>query len=99
MSAEAKPAAGAAPPAHYRDPIQQVALDIYVQLCGRIYSGAGQKPDPRAVAQLAFKLAENFETSNLEFNPVAIAAREAKEKAAVNLDKVQIDFGSISKPK
>ena len=98
MSAEGKPESKAQP-VHYRDHIQQVALDIYIQLCGRIYAGSGQKPEPKAVAKLAFQLAENFETSNFEFNPIARAAREAKEKASVNLDAVQIDFGSISKPK
>jgi hypothetical protein len=49
------------------------------------------------VAQLCFKLAETFIASNYEFNPNAIAAREAKNKAAVKLDAVQIDFGSVSK--
>ena len=97
MSApEAKAPAAAA--AHHRDPIQEVALQIYVELSGHIYSqGGAQKPDPKAVVQLAFKLAEAFESGNLEFNPVARAAREAKEKASVNLDAVQIDFGAVGK--
>ena len=35
--------------------------------------------------------------ANLEFNPTAIAAREAKNKASVKLDSVQIDFGAPAK--
>jgi hypothetical protein len=95
MSAEGKPAAPPPP----TDPIQQMAHEIFVQMCGRIYSQGGEKPQPRAVAQIAFKLAETFQAANLEFNPVARAAREAKEKASVNLDAVQIDFSAPAKPK
>ncbi len=94
MSAEGKPGAAPPPP----DPIQQMAHEIFVHMCGRIYSQGGEKPQPRAVAQIAFKLAETFQAANLEFNPVARAAREAKEKASVTLDDVQIDFGA-TKPK
>jgi len=89
MSAPDKPAAQ--PP---QDPIEELARTLYVNLCGRIYSVGGEKPQPKAVAQLSFKLAEAFITANLEFNPTAIAAREAKNRAAVKLDSVQIDFGA-----
>ena len=51
------------------------------------------------MAQIAFKLAETFQAANYEFNPTAIAAREAKAKATVNLDNVQIDFGTPGKAK
>ena len=55
--------------------------------------------DPTEVlAQMSFKLAEVFQAANYEFNPTAIAAREARAKASVNLDNVQIDFGA-GKPK
>ena len=55
--------------------------------------------DPTEVlAQMSFKLAEVFQAANYEFNPTAIAAREARAKASVNLDNVQIDFG-VGKPK
>jgi hypothetical protein len=82
------------------EPIYELALQLYVELCGRIYASAGgEKPQPRALAQLSFKLAEAFVAANLEFNPVAIAAREAKSKAAVTLADVNIDFASITKPK
>jgi len=92
VSAPDKPAAA---PAH--DPIEDLARTLYVNLCGRIYSAGGEKPQPKAVAQLSFKLAETFMAANLDFNPTAIAAREAKNKASVKLDSVQIDFGSVDK--
>ncbi|OGA08261.1 MAG: hypothetical protein A3D95_08050 [Betaproteobacteria bacterium RIFCSPHIGHO2_12_FULL_69_13] len=83
-----------------RDAIHELALQIYVQLCGRIYSASGaEKPQPKAVAQMSIKLAEIFEAVNLEFNPIAMATREAKNKAAVSLDSVEIDFASIGKQK
>ncbi|HEX9184433.1 MAG TPA: hypothetical protein VF876_14355 [Burkholderiales bacterium] len=94
MSAPTKPHAE---PAH--DPIEQLAEKLYVGMCTRIYSASGEKPQPKAVAQLAFKLAETFVAANYEFNPTAIAAREAKARASVNLDAVQIDFGPVAKPK
>lgn len=89
MSAPEKPAAQ---PPH--DPIEELAKTLYVNLCGRIYSVGGEKPQPKAVAQLSFKLAEAFLAANYEFNPTAVAAREAKNKASVKLDSVQIDFGA-----
>ncbi len=88
MSAPERPA-----PQAPQDPIQDLAEKLYVQLCGRIYGAGGEKPQPKAVAQLCFKLAESFIAANNEFNPTAVAAREAKNKASVNLDSVQIDFG------
>jgi hypothetical protein len=94
MSAPAKPHAETA-----ADPTQVLAEKLYVALCARVYSASGEKPQPKAVAQLAFKLAETFQAANYEFNPTAIAAREAKAKATVNLDSVQIDFGAVGKPK
>lgn len=84
----------ATPPA---DPIEELARTLYVTLCGRIYSAGGEKPQPKAVAQLSFKLAETFIAANYEFNPNAIAAREAKNKASVKLDAVQIDFETAGK--
>ena len=92
MSAPHKPAAA---PAH--DPIQEMAEKLYIALCARVYSATGEKPQPKAVAQLCFKLAETFQAANYEFNPTAIAARVAKDKASVNLDAVNIDFGAVGK--
>jgi len=81
------------------DPIQELAEKLYVAICARIYSASGEKPQPKAVAQLSFKLAESFQAANYEFNPTAIATREAKAKATVNLDNVHIDFGAVGKQK
>jgi hypothetical protein len=84
-------------PAH--DALHDVALRLYVQLCAQIYGGsAAEKPNPRAVVELCFKLANVFEAGNLEFNPAARAARDAKQKAAVNLQNVQLDFAALGKP-
>lgn len=92
MSAPDRPAAQAP-----HDPIQDLAEKIYVQMCGRIYGAGGEKPQPKAVAQLCFKLAETFIAANYQFNPTAVAAREATNKASVKLDSVQIDFGAVDK--
>ena len=92
MSEPGKPPAQAA-----QDPIETLARELYLGLCTRIYSAGGEKPQPKAVAQLSFKLAETFIAANLEFNPHAIAAREASKKASVKLDAVQIDFEAAGK--
>jgi len=94
MSAPTKPAADTP-----RDPIQDLAEKLYIAMCARIYSASGDKPQPKAVAQLSFKLAETFQAANYEFNPTAIAARAANDKASVNLDNVHIDFGAVGKAK
>ena len=93
---ETKPAPAHAPD----DPIQDLARTIYTRLCGNIYAVAdSKKPDPKAVAQLSFRLAETFIAANLEFNPVARAARDAKEKASVKMADVEIDFASVAAKK
>lgn len=80
------------------DPVQALARTIYTRLCGTIYAAAdAKKPDPKAVAQLSFRLAETFVAANLEFNPVARAAREAKAKAEVKVGDVDIDFAGFAK--
>ncbi|HSH08425.1 MAG TPA: hypothetical protein VLA41_12240 [Burkholderiales bacterium] len=80
------------------DPVQALARTIYARLCGNIYSVAdAKKPEPKAVAQLSFKLAEAFIAANLEFNPVARAARDAKQKAEVKVGDVEIDFAGFAK--
>ena len=94
MSAPNRPAAEAP-----RDPIEELAEKLYVAICARIYSASGEKPQPKAVAQISFKLAEAFRAANYELNPTAIAAREAKARATVNLDNVQIDFGTPGQQK
>ena len=94
MSASTKPAADTP-----KDPTEELAEKLYIAMCARIYSASGDKPQPKAVAQLSFKLAETFQAANYEFNPTAIAARAAKDKASVNLDNVHIDFGAVGKAK
>jgi hypothetical protein len=90
----------AAAPKAADDPIQELARTIYTRLCGNIYAVAeSKKPDPKAVAQLSFKLAETFIAANLEFNPVARAAKEAKEKASVKVADVDIDFAGFAAKK
>ena len=81
------------------DPTEVLAQKLYIEMCGRVYSvSGGEKPQPKMLAQMSFKLAQVFQAANYEFNPTAVAAREAKAKAAVNLDNVEIDF-SYGKPK
>jgi hypothetical protein len=83
----------------HRDPTEVLAEKLYIEMCGRVYSVSGsEKPQPKMLAQMSFKLAEVFRAANYEFNPTAIATREALAKASVNLDNVQIDF-SVGKPK
>ncbi len=94
MSAHTKPSA-AAP----HDPVQEMAEKLFIEMCGRVYSvSGGEKPQPKMLAQMSFKLAAVFQQANYEFNPTAVAAREATAKASINLDDVQIDF-SVGKPK
>ncbi len=88
MSAPSKTAAEV-----QRDPTEVLAEKLFIEMCGRVYSvSGGEKPQPKMLAQMSFKLAEVFAAANYEFNPTAVAAREAKAKANVNLDHVQIDF-------
>jgi hypothetical protein len=95
------PAAGggaAQPPV---DHTEELAKKLFVELCGHIYSAPGGteqgKPQPKAVVAMCFKLAEAFVAGNFEFNSVARAAREAKERSSVDISKVEIDFGSFNK--
>jgi len=82
------------------DPTEVLAQKLYIELCGRVYSvSGGEKPQPKMLAQMSFKLAEVFQQANYEFNPTAVAARAAKDKASVNLDNVHIDFGAVGKAK
>jgi len=81
------------------DPTEVLAQKLYIEMCGRVYSvSGGEKPQPKMLAQMSFKLAQVFQAANYEFNPTAVAARDAKAKASVNLDDVEIDF-SYGKPK
>jgi hypothetical protein len=93
--APAKP--GHAAPA--KDPYVDLAERIYVNLAPRVYgtlSGSDQKkPDPKALAAFCFKLADAFEQASNE-TPRRLAEIEARNKAAVKLD--EIDMSSMCKP-
>jgi hypothetical protein len=84
-----KPAGG--PPA--KDPYVDLAERIFVNLAARVYgtlSGTEQKkPDPKALATFSFKLAEAFEQASDE-TPRRLAEIEARNKAAVKLDEVDV---------
>ena len=93
-AAPAKPAAGA--PA--KDPYVDFAEKIYIQLASRVYGtlagGDAKKPDPKALAAFCFKLVDAFEAASNE-TPRRLAEIEAKNKASVKLDEV--DLSSVFK--
>jgi hypothetical protein len=89
--APAKLAAGHAAPA--RDPYVDLAERIFVNLSARVYGtlagGDQKKPDPKALATFCFKLADAFEQATNE-TPRRLAEIEARNKAAVKLDDVDV---------
>lgn len=100
MSAPEAPTKAAAIPA--KDPYVDLAERIFVNLAARVYgtlSGTEQrKPDPKALAAFCFKLADAFEAATNE-TPRKLAEIEAKNKAAVKLDEVDVSsFLGTSKP-
>ena len=84
------------------DPVRELALQIYVGLACRAYGDTGgaerARPQPKALAQLSFKLAEAFQTADSEVNPVTIAAAAAT-KSAAKFDAGDLDLGSLHKPR
>jgi len=103
MSAPAKEGGGekAAAPAK-KDPYVDLAERIFVQLSSRVYGtlagGDQKKPDPKALAAFCFKLADAFEKASDE-TPRRLAEIEARNKAAVKLDEVDLSsvFASTAK--
>jgi hypothetical protein len=92
MSApEAKPAAGAA--ATKREAYEELAERIFIGVAAHVYGApvpaGGQRPDPKVVAAMCFKLAEAFEQASKETDR-AKARIEAANKAAVKLDEVDL---------
>jgi hypothetical protein len=92
--APAKPAgASAAHAAPAKDPYVDLAERIFINLSARVYgtlSGTDQKkPDPKALAAFSFKLADAFEQATSE-TPRRMAETEARNKAAVKLDDVDV---------
>ena len=76
-----------------REAYIDLAEKIYINLAARVYgtlSGTEQKkPDPKALAAFCFKLADAFEKATDE-TPRRLAEIEAKNKAAVKLDQVDV---------
>lgn len=81
-----------------KDPIADLALQIYVGMASRIYGDAAGKEgavlQPRELAHLSFRLAEAFHAEDRAANPVTIAAAAAA-KAAVKFDAADLDLGSL----
>ena len=94
-----KPAAGPAAPA--KDPYVDFAEKIYINLAARVYgtlAGSDQKkPDPKALAAFCFKLVDAFEAASNE-TPRRLAEIEAKNKASVKLDEVDLSAVFAAKP-
>ncbi|HWA39118.1 MAG TPA: hypothetical protein VG873_14770 [Burkholderiales bacterium] len=72
---------------------REIALQIFVNLAARIYSAPAapeaKRPDPKVLAAMSFKMAEAFEAAEKETDR-AKAINEAKAKAAVKLDEVDL---------
>ncbi len=89
MSAPEKPAAASAAP----DPLAAytaLAEKLFVGLAARVYSSpAEKKPDPKVLAAMCFKMADAFEQAAKETDR-AKAIIEARNKAAVKLDEVDL---------
>ncbi|HLE67490.1 MAG TPA: hypothetical protein VI730_10105 [Burkholderiales bacterium] len=85
-----------------KDPMRDLALQIYVGLACHAYGDVGgaerARPQPKALAQLSFKLAEAFQAADGEFNPITIAAAAAT-KSAAKFNAADLDLGSLHKPR
>lgn len=92
MASPDAPAKAPAAPAA-KDHYVELAERIFVSLAARVYgtlAGSDQKkPDPKALAAFSFKLADAFEEASNE-TPRRKAEIEAKRKAAVKLDEVDL---------
>lgn len=89
----------ASPPAKIpTDPVADLARGIYVALTSRIYARNGGVetglPQPQALAQLSFRLAEAFYAEDREANPVTLAAAAAT-KTQAKFDADDLDLGSL----
>src|SRR5262245_60842180 len=75
------------------DPLAELAEKIYIQLAANVYgtlaAGDVKKPDPKALAAYAYKIAEGFDQASRETER-AKAAIEAENKAKVKLDEVDL---------
>ena len=84
------------------DPMRELAVQIYIGLASRAYADTGSaeraRPQPKALAQMSFKLAEAFQAADSEMNPVTIATAAAA-KSAAKFDAVDLDLASLNKPR
>lgn len=96
--AEGPAKAGAVKP---KDPYVEMAERIYIQLASRVFGtlagGDQKKPDPKALAAFCFKLVDAFEAASNE-TPRRLAEIEAKNKASVKLDQVDISSMFAANP-
>ena len=77
-------------PKEFKDPNLDLAKEIFIYMSAQIYtSAAAQKPDPKALAAMCFKLAEGFDAASRE-TPKVKAFLEAQAKASVKLDSVDM---------
>ncbi|HET7669476.1 MAG TPA: hypothetical protein VFK84_03625 [Burkholderiales bacterium] len=87
------PPAKSGPAAPAKDPYVDLAERIFIGLAARVYGtlagGDMKKPDPKALAAFSFKLADAFEQATNE-TPRKLAEIEARNKAAVKLDEVDV---------
>ena len=96
---EGSKAPAAAPAPKGKDPYVEFAEKIYILLASRVYSNlaAPSKPDPKALAAYCFKLVDAFEQASNE-TPRRLAEIEARNKAAVKLDQVDISSMFAANP-
>src|SRR5690349_357835 len=89
----AAPPAGRPAAAPAKEPYVELAERIFVNLSARVYGtlagGDQKKPDPKALAAFCFKLADAFEQATNE-TPRKLAEIEARNKASVKLDEVDV---------
>jgi hypothetical protein len=75
------------------DPLAELAEKIFIQLAANVYGnlagGDVKKPDPKALAAYAYKIAAGFDQASRETEG-AKAAIEAENKAKVKLDEVDL---------
>jgi len=80
------------------DPVAHLARQIYVELTGRLYASTGSvaagSPQPQALAQLSFTLAEAFYAEDRDANPVTLAAAAAA-RIPSRFDAADLDLGSL----
>lgn len=98
---ESAPAPAKAAPAPPVDHVEELAKKIFIELSSQVHAqlDGKAKPEHKTLVELSFRLSEAFTAGNFEFNTAARERREAKAKASVDVNKIEIDFGAISSAK